>query len=69
MVIESNFSIFIFVPESCHIDLSCRISVNELTEGNPELTNTLYNLYHAISSSYQDENPNLALSHSGSEEK
>ncbi|KAJ9588776.1 hypothetical protein L9F63_017935 [Diploptera punctata] len=55
--------------ESCHIDLSCRITMNELSEGNPELTSTLYNLYHAISSSYKEQNPNIELSSSAIEEK
>ncbi|GFG34469.1 hypothetical protein Cfor_06420 [Coptotermes formosanus] len=50
--------------ESCHIDTTCHLTVNnaeQLTDGTAEQTNPLYNLYNAISSSYQQGNPGLVL--------
>jgi hypothetical protein len=49
-----------FVSESCHIDITCRLTTNnaaELIDVSAEQTNHLYNLY----SSYQQENPGLGL--------
>jgi hypothetical protein len=58
------------ISESCHIDLTCRLTVNdagELTDVTAEQTNTLFNLYNAISNSYQQENPGFGLTPPDSE--
>jgi hypothetical protein len=52
------------VSESCHIDITCHLTINdaaELTDGTAEETNFFYNLYSTISNSHQQENTGLGL--------
>jgi hypothetical protein len=52
------------ISESCRTDKTCHVTFNnaeELRDGYAEQRNPLYNLYNAISSSYQQENPGLVF--------